>query len=206
MNLQVTLLQVIQEREIKKVGGVKSIPINVRIISATNKELHTLVQNGKFREDLYYRLNVVPINVPPLRERPEDIIPLIQLALNKYNKKMGDRKKIDPTAMAVLLKYNWPGNIRELQNIIERLVITTRGEMILSENLPSYIRDVPQDAVKADIGSISLRDFLDKSEKELLIQAVKKYKSTRAMAKVLDVSQPTIVRKLQKYGISTGDT
>ncbi|MCR5481783.1 MAG: sigma 54-interacting transcriptional regulator [Clostridia bacterium] len=204
LNLQVTLLQVIQEREIKRVGGVKSIPINVRIISATNKELHNLVQEGKFREDLYYRLNVVPINVPPLRERAEDIVPLIQLSLERYNAKLNDHKRIDPTAMAVLLKYNWPGNIRELQNIIERLVITTRGEDITSENLPSYIHDVSREQKKTT-EDMTLSEFLEKSEREFLEKALKKCSSTRAMAKMLEVSQPTVVRKLQRYGLKSGD-
>lgn len=203
LNLQVKLLQVIQEREIKKVGGIKSIPINVRIISATNQDLHTLVLQGKFREDLYYRLNVVPISIPPLRERPEDIIPMIRRFLNKTNMKMKEHKEIDSRAIAILIKYPWPGNVRELENIIERLVITTKGSTILPENLPSFlypIEEIGDDVLKLPPES-SLRQALAHAEQEILLKALEKHKSTRAMAKALGVSQPTIVRKLQKYQV-----
>ncbi|MEL7655837.1 MAG: sigma 54-interacting transcriptional regulator, partial [Bacillota bacterium] len=200
LNLQVKLLQVIQEREITRVGGVESIPIHVRIISATNKDLRSLVQEGKFREDLYYRLNVVPISIPPLRERPEDIIPMIRIFLNQNNKKMKEHKEIDSKTIGILMKYTWPGNVRELQNIIERLIITTKGTTILPENLPSFIFETTNNPDGSDIPEgKSLKDALDIAEREILIKALEKYKTTRAMAKILGVSQPTIVRKLQKY-------
>ena len=203
LNLQVKLLQVIQEREITRVGGVESIPIDVRIISATNRDLMSLVSQGKFREDLYYRLNVVPISIPPLRERPEDIIPMIRIFLNQNNKKMKEHKEIDSKAIAILMKYAWPGNVRELQNIIERLMITTRGSTIHPENLPSFILEaaVNTEPVLITTGK-SLKEALDDAEKEILIKAVEKYKTTRTIAKALGVSQPTIVRKLQKYHIA----
>ena len=203
LNLQVKLLQVIQEREITRVGGVESIPIDVRIISATNRDLMSLVSQGKFREDLYYRLNVVPISIPPLRERPEDIIPMIRIFLNQNNKKMKEHKEIDSKAIAILMKYAWPGNVRELQNIIERLMITTRGTTIHPENLPSFILEaaVNTEPVLITTGK-SLKEALDDAEKEILIKAVEKYKTTRTIAKALGVSQPTIVRKLQKYHIA----
>jgi PAS domain S-box-containing protein len=202
LNLQVKLLQVIQEREITRVGGVESIPINVRIISATNKDLMVLVHKDKFREDLYYRLNVVPISIPPLRERPEDIIPMIRIFLNQNNIKMKEHKEIDSRTIAILMKYTWPGNVRELQNIIERLVITTKGTTILPENLPSFIYETTG---SNDISGVpvvrNLKDALDNAEHEILLKAQEQYKTTRAMAKALGVSQPTIVRKLQKYMI-----
>lgn len=204
LNLQVKLLQVIQEREITRVGGVESIPIDVRIISATNKDLMPLVHEGKFREDLYYRLNVVPINIPPLRERPEDIIPLIRIFLNQNNIKMNEHKEIDSKAIAALMKYPWPGNVRELQNIIERLVITTKGTIILPENLPGFIFEAAGflDLDNANIlPAGSLKEALDHAEREILLKAQEQYKTTRAMAKALGVSQPTIVRKLQKYAL-----
>lgn len=203
LNLQVKLLQVIQEREITKVGGVQSIPINVRIIAATNKDLLSMVRNGEFREDLYYRLNVVPISIPPLRERPEDIIPMIHIFLNQNNKKMTAHKEIDSKAIAILMKYTWPGNVRELQNIIERLIITTKGTTILPENLPSFIHEAANNADYCSISpGKSLKNALDNAEREILTKALEKYKTTRAMAKELGVSQPTIVRKLQKHHIS----
>lgn len=211
LNMQVKLLQVIQEKEITKVGGVSTIPINVRIISATNKDLRALVQDGKFREDLYYRLNVIPLSVPPLRERLEDILPLIRMTLNKQNKKFNEHKELDPAALAILLKYSWPGNIRELQNMIERLVITTKGAVILPENLPSFILD--EDEKNAISGKdiivnnvTNLKESLDIAEKEILLKTLEQHKTTRAMAKILGISQPTVVRKLQKHKIFIGDT
>jgi transcriptional regulator with PAS, ATPase and Fis domain len=213
LNLQVKLLQVIQEREIKRVGGVESIPVNVRVISATNMNLFTLVRAGKFREDLYYRLNVVPIQIPPLRERHEDIIPLVNLFLNQNNKKMRDHKELDPDTLALLLKYNWPGNVRELQNIIERTMITTRDSVIHPENLPGFIRQYALEqseaarryAEGAAHGPASLRAVLEETEKAVLRRALETHKSTRAIAGLLSVSQPTIVRKLKKYGFSGVD-
>ena len=200
LNLQVKLLQVIQEREVTRVGGVESIPIDVRIISATNKDLKSLVQEGKFREDLYYRLNVVPVSIPPLRERPEDIIPMIRIFLNQNNKKMKEHKEIDSKTIAILMKYSWPGNVRELQNIIERLVITTKGTSILPENLPSFINETKSNTEILSIPTgKNLKEALDHAEHEILLKAQEQYRTTRAMAKALGVSQPTIVRKLQKY-------
>lgn len=206
LNLQVKLLQVIQEREIKRVGGVKSIPINVRVISATNKELHDQVLSGAFREDLYYRLNVVPINVPPLRDRYEDILPLIQSILDTSNKKLNDNKTIAPAALTLLLKYSWPGNVREVQNIIERLVITTRGNIIMPENIPSFIQSSVVSLSISNAEDFTLKEVLDKAEKEMLQLSFNKHKSTRKMAKALKVSQPTVVRKLHKYGIISSES
>lgn len=203
LNLQVKLLQVIQEREVTRVGGLESIPIDVRIISATNKDLMASVHEGKFREDLYYRLNVVPISIPPLRERPEDIIPMIRIFLNQNNIKMKEHKEIDSKAIAILMKYPWPGNVRELQNIIERLVITTKGSTILPENLPSFIIETGSGAENIILPeAASLGEALEHAEREILLKAQKQYKTTRAMAKALGISQPTVVRKLQRYSIA----
>lgn len=202
INLQVKLLQVIQEKEIKRVGGINSIPVDIRIISASNRDLHSFVQQGKFREDLYYRLNVIPLVIPPLRERPEDIVPLILIFLNHNNKKMNEHKEIDASSIEILSKYTWPGNVRELQNIIERLVITTKGDLILPENLPGFIHESASTAeILNDPDVTSLKEALDNAERDILIRASGKYKTTRAIAKALGVSQPTIVRKLQKYNI-----
>lgn len=205
LNLQVKLLQVIQERVLIRVGGVKGIPINVRIVSATNKELLRLVQENKFREDLYYRLNVVPINVPPLRERPEDILPLIQSYLQQYNKKLNENKTLDPTALSTLLRYPWPGNIRELQNMMERLILTTKDEVITENNLPVFVQNAAQ-IQPTQPDDLSLSAALERAEKEILTRAMAEHKSTRAIAKVLKVSQPTIVRKLRKHGLTISDT
>ena len=200
LNLQVKLLQVIQERQITPVGAVNPIPIDVRIISATNRNLAALVQEGKFREDLYYRLNVVPIEVPPLRERTEDILPLLRLNLAKYNRELGVNKTISSDAAAILLKYPWPGNIRELQNIVERLLITTSSNVITEEDIFIFIKQAAEENTTPATDT-SLSAALESAEKEILRQAVESYGSTRAIAKVLRISQPTVVRKLQKYGL-----
>jgi len=207
LNLQVKILQVIQEKEIQRVGGVTSIPVNVRIISATNRDLSKRVKEGLFREDLYYRLNVVPIQIPPLRERPEDIIPLIKHILQKHNQKLSETKVIDPGTMLVLLKYPWPGNVRELENIIERLVITTKNNTILPENLPSYIFESTRAPGDIDIPHVTdLNKALNEAEMHILNSALEKYKTTRQIAKALGVSQPTIVRKLHKHHIHVSDS
>lgn len=202
LNLQVKLLQVIQERQITPVGGTKPVPVDVRIISATNRDLESLVRENKFREDLYYRLNVVPINVPPLRQRPDDILPLIQRNLVRCNHELGERKTISAGALAILLKYPWPGNIRELQNIIERLVITTSHNVISEDDIFIFIKEAA-DENPTVYEEMSLTAALEKAEKEILAQALENYGSTRAIARVLKVSQPTIVRKLNKYGLTT---
>ncbi|MGX8774721.1 MAG: sigma-54 interaction domain-containing protein [Bacillota bacterium] len=204
LNLQVKLLQVIQERQITPVGGTKPVPIDVRIISATNRDLESLVKEGRFREDLYYRLNVVPINVPPLRERPDDILPLIQRNLVRCNRELGERKTISAGALAILLKYPWPGNIRELQNIIERLVITTSQRVITEDDIFIFIKEAA-DENPTVYEEMSLTAAMEKAEKEILSQALDNYGSTRAIARVLKVSQPTIVRKLNKYGLGTSE-
>ncbi|MDD6190808.1 MAG: sigma 54-interacting transcriptional regulator [Firmicutes bacterium] len=201
LNLQVKLLQVIQERSITPVGAVKPVPIDVRIVSATNRDLESLVREGKFREDLYYRLNVVPINVPPLRDRPEDIVPLIHMYLKRFNKALGENKTISSAALSILVKYPWPGNIRELQNIVERLVITSSSDVIGDEDIFIFIKEGAENNATV-VTDFSLAAALEKAEKNILQQALETYKSTRAMARVLNVSQPTIVRKLHKYGLS----
>lgn len=200
LNLQVKLLQVIQEREYKKVGGVKGIPTDVRVISATNQELRNLVEQGEFREDLYYRLNVVPINVPPLRERTEDILPLVHTTLYNLNEKLGENKIISSEALAILLTYQWPGNAREVENIIERLVITTKDEVVMPENLPPFILQASHQNKNTKVGK-SLQEVLEITEKEILVETMKNHSTTRAMAKVLGISQATVVRKMAKHNL-----
>ena len=200
LNLQVKLLQVIQERQITHVGDVKPIPVDVRIISATNRDLGKLVQEGKFREDLYYRLNVVPVEVPPLRERTEDIVPLLRLSLEKCNRELGQNKTMSAEAMATLLKYPWPGNIRELQNIVERLVITSSDTVITDDDIFIFIKEAAEENAESS-SDTSLSAALDSAEREILRQALAQYGSTRSIARVLKISQPTVVRKLQKHGL-----
>ncbi|GAB1475545.1 sigma 54-interacting transcriptional regulator [Bacillota bacterium] len=202
LNLQVKILQVIQEKAVQRVGGIETIPVDVRIISATNRDLEQMVKEGRFREDLFYRLNVVPVNVPALRDRPEDIMPMIRTFLQQNNSKFNEFKTMDTAVMSILLKYKWPGNVRELENIIERLVITTKGSIISLDNLPSYIAENARMPGEINISrSANLQDALDAVEKQMLSDAQAKYGTTREMAKALGISQPTVVRKLARHGL-----
>lgn len=202
LNLQVKILQAIQEKAVQRVGGLDTIPVDVRIISATNRNLEEMVKEGRFREDLFYRLNVVPIAVPALRDRPEDIVPMIRSFLQQNNSKFNENKTMDTAVMSVLLKYRWPGNVRELENIIERLIITTRGSIIGMDNLPSYIYENARRPGEISITrNGGLQETLDAVEKQMLVDAQAKHKTTREIAKALDISQPTVVRKLARHGL-----
>jgi len=201
LNLQVKILRVIQENELMRVGGTESIPLDVRIIAATNKNIEEMVSNGKFREDLYYRLNVVTITVPPLREREEDIPPLVNLFLNQFNEKYKLNKVITPEVMDIFMEYDWPGNVRELLNIIENIMVVSRGEEITPEFVPNKILN-SEEMKKSKVnvkGILPLKEAVELLEEDLLNKAMKKYGTTRKAASALGVDQSTIVRKIQKF-------
>ncbi len=204
LNLQVKLLRAIQEKEIVRVGGITPIKTNVRIVAATNRNLEQMVHEGKFREDLYYRLNVVPIHVPPLRERREDIIPLIYHFLNRFNRQFRMEKRLDTKALQTLEGYDWPGNVRELENTLERLIVLSSDDLIRLEDLPEYLRS--EDYVKTPSNIhvprlMPLQAAVEEVEKQLIAKTLQKFSTTREVARALEVSQPTIVRKMQKYGL-----
>lgn len=203
LSLQVKLLQAIEEKTVKRLGGTNTHKVDIRIIAATNKDIKSMVSNGKFREDLFYRLNVIQITIPPLRERKEDIIPLTMHFIDKYNRKYNRNKQISSGALEYLMKYNWPGNIRELQNQIERLVVIGEQNIILPEDLPDEISKLkiycPNNINFEDL--MPLRDALEALEKKLIETAFDKCKSTTKAAKLLGVNQSTIVRKMRKYDI-----
>ncbi|MGI6112544.1 MAG: sigma 54-interacting transcriptional regulator [Mahellales bacterium] len=201
LSQQVKLLQAIQEKRIVRVGGTKPIPIDVRIIVATNRDLARMVKNGEFRADLYYRLNVVPITIPPLRKRRDDIIPLARHFLKVYNTKYSTSREISQQVKDRFLEYKWPGNVRELENIMERLVVTASSDIITEEDLPPVLK-TPVDTQTGsgkEITLLPLKKALEEREKELILQARQLYDSTYKIAEVLEVNQSTIVRKLQKY-------
>ncbi|MDQ0162145.1 sigma-54 interaction domain-containing protein [Aeribacillus alveayuensis] len=201
INLQVKLLRVIQEREIQRVGGTQTKKIDVRIIAATNRDLKEMVKRGQFREDLFYRLNVVPIHIPPLRDRKEDILPLVELFLQNVNKKYGKQKKMDPELKNFFYHYHWPGNIRELSNLIERIVLVNRDPLLKIHHLPTEY----QNGKTGHTNIQTLKEAVEQAEKNILIAASKKCKTTYEMAEALQTSQPTIVRKLKKYNITMND-
>ncbi|AGL01714.1 sigma-54-dependent Fis family transcriptional regulator [Desulfoscipio gibsoniae] len=201
--LQVKLLRVLQEQEYYRIGGVKPIKLNVRIIAATNKDLKKLVKQGKFRKDLYYRLNVIPIEIPPLRHRKDDILPLSLHYLRNFNEKHQTNKTLDARTVAILESYHWPGNVRELMNILERTVILNSGDSI-----DPYIinNQLDQKGVK-EITPIIVRSIIPLRkaqaiiERELLQKALTKNKTVRQAAKDLGISHSTLIRKAAQYNL-----
>lgn len=195
---QVKVLRAIQEKEILRVGGKKTIKLDIRIIAATNRDLEEMIREKAFREDLYYRLNVVPMTIPPLRKRKEDVIPIALELLARYNTAYGYQKWIHPEVMDCLLNYDWPGNIRELENTIERLVVTSMDDCITKDAM-AEIKSI--DVHPAQNGLTSLKAFLEKEENRLLEEAYRLMGSTRKAAAVLGISQSSMVKKMKKYGI-----
>ncbi|MDQ7092594.1 sigma 54-interacting transcriptional regulator [Desulfosporosinus sp. PR] len=205
LQLQPKLLLAIQDRQVYRVGGTTPINLNVRIIAATNRDLKKMVAEGKFREDLYYRLNVVPVTIPPLRERKEDILPLLFHFLDKFNKKYKLNKRYSSPAINLMVSYSWPGNVRELENLTERLVVTSPGEEICQEQLPEELKRELELTEVVGCESINLKKATESLEKRLLQQALERFGSTRKAAAALGVAQPTVVRKAKKYGLRVTD-
>lgn len=202
LSLQVKLLRVLQEKEVVRIGGTKPVQVNVRIIAATNRNLEEEVKRGLFREDLYYRLNVVPIRIPPLRERREDILPMVLHFIEKFNKEHNTNKSFSNEAMELLQTYKWPGNVRELQNIIERLAVLTDQKVMEVHHLPEAILNAQNQSTAITITNIiPLQDAIQLLERQLLAMAKEKYGTTTKIAEVLGVNQSTISRKINKLGL-----
>ena len=202
LQLQPKLLHALQNKTITRVGGTRQIPVNVRIITATNKNLENLVKEGLFRNDLYYRINIVPISIPPLRERKSDITPLINSFVDRFNKHYNQSAAIDDGAMKLLNLYKWPGNIRELENMIERLLVTNKSGIITEWDLPNNIRimtDSDDDSGIHVSKLMSLKDALEAVEGELVRMAFKDGASTYDVARKLKISQSGASRKYLKY-------
>jgi two-component system response regulator PilR (NtrC family) len=205
--LQVKLLRVLQEKTFRRVGGQKDIKVDVRIISATNKNLEQNLKDGSFREDLYYRLNVILINIPPLRERKEDIPVLTKFFVEKYSKEFGKEiKKISSYAMELLMEHRFPGNVRELENIIERSVALETGNIILPKNLDISENGKPHQVISwntdiPDTG-ISLTDEMEKIERELIKKALEKANGSKTKAaKYLNISFDSLRYRVEKLDI-----
>lgn len=203
LNLQVKLLRVLQGQEVYRIGGTKPTKLDVRIIAATNRNVWERVKEGTFREDLYYRLNVFPIEVPPLRERKEDILPLALHFIQQYNEKYGLEKRLDPKAIPVMEEYTWPGNIRELQNVLERLLVITDEELI-------HVSRVQGQLTKSGTGVgspitvnelVPIPEAKEMLEKELIRMAFDRCPSIRKAAKVLGLGHSNVLNKAARYGI-----
>jgi PAS domain S-box-containing protein len=205
--LQAKLLRVLENRTVIPVGDHREIPIDVRIIAATNKNLETMVQEKMFREDLYYRLNILPIQVPSLRERPDDIIPLCLFYLKKFCKQYNRAVNLSHEVMDMLEKYYWPGNVRELKNIIERLVVTCKTGEVKKSDLTFHLTSQSMDlGVDNDIivrNIIPLDHAVSIVEKQILAKARLKYGSCRKIAKILKLNYSTVARKLQFYHLQS---
>ncbi|RST57301.1 PAS domain S-box protein [Siminovitchia terrae] len=206
LKLQVKLLHVIQEKEVTRVGGTKPVKLNVRLISATNKDLLRLIDEEKFREDLYYRLNVVPLSLPPLRAREEDILPLSVHYLNLYNRKYGLNKIISNELMDILLTYRWPGNIRELANVIERMVVTAVGDILTPEIFPNNsnhhadkLKLYPMEENNQPL--FTLQQATNQMEFDLISRALDIGKTQAKAADLIGVSLSTLIRKMKKLNI-----
>jgi len=203
MHLQIKLLHFLEEKEILRVGGTKYIKIDARIIAASNQNLEVLVKEKKFREDLFFRLNVIPIYIPPLRERPEDIPPLVSFFLERYNKKYKKDISISSEAVDILCEYDFPGNVRELSNLIERLAALSENKKITPDDIPQYIRKSINTSISfLDKEDLPLKKAVERLESFIIKKALKKHKSQIKVARVLGVTQPTINRKIKKYGIN----
>ncbi|BEP28741.1 sigma-54-dependent transcriptional regulator [Helicovermis profundi] len=198
-NVQVKLLRIIQQKEFERVGGIESLKLDVRIIAATNRDLKKLVEEGKFREDLFYRLNVIPIHMPPLRERKNDIPLLIEYFLKKYSVKMHKENiKFSKESIELMKNYRWRGNIRELENIIERMVILSKENIIKSESLPIEI--FAKESIKSNYKLPEKGIKLDELEKEFILQALKKVNNNQTnAAKLLGITRHTLLYRMGKY-------
>jgi len=208
LSLQAKLLRVLQEKRFTRVGGVENIEVNVRLIAATNADLEVLLKEGRFREDLYYRLNVIPIIVPPLRERPEDIGPLTDFFIEKYARKNNRQiKGISAEARELFLHYHWPGNVRELENAIENAVVMSEGDLIQVDDLPVYLKDT-RPAFQGfpfpweDYDKMSYKEKLAYLEREIIRQALMETKGNKThAAEKLGFTLRTLRNKVKKYNL-----
>jgi len=203
LELQVKLLRLIQDGQIDKVGAIKSIAVDVRVIAATHRNLQAMIEDGTFREDLYYRLAVIPLQLPALRERTEDIPELAQTLFSKATRKHAKTGlKLPPALLPYFSGYRWPGNVRELENIIERLVVLTVGDEIAFEDLPEFLRHERSepDGMRLDLPAQGIS--LEGIEKELILKALQKFNWNQThAARYLDLSRRTLIYRMEKYGI-----
>ena len=197
--LQVKLLEFLQDRKIQRLGGVKKIPIDVRVVAVTNRNLKEMVEQGEFRKDLYYRLNVMPIHLPPLRERKEDIQPLAKLFLQKFNHQYHFHKRFAEEVLQGLVQYDWPGNVRELMHVVERFAVSAEedviGEGLLREVLGKPI--LSNRIICTEI--LPLMEAREELDRILVTTAMDRFGSTRKAAETLGVNQSTVVRMLNKF-------
>lgn len=203
INLQVKLLRVLQEHQIEKLGSTETVNIDVRIIAATHQNLEQKIKDGSFREDLFYRLNIVSLNIPPLRERKEDILPLIEHFIEKYSKENSrENLSLSKETVDTLIKYNFPGNVRELENIIERAVVLSRGNTITVNDLPNVVKGFKAEKEIPANEETTLIEQVEELEKKLIFDALTKSNGNQSQAgRLLGLTERNLRYKMQKYGI-----
>ncbi|WP_378210793.1 sigma-54 interaction domain-containing protein [Anoxybacteroides rupiense] len=197
LSLQVKLLRVLQEKQIQRIGSHQIKTLDIRIISATNQDVRKLISQGTFREDLYYRLQVVEIHIPPLAERPEDIEPLLDHFFSFYCKLYRINKSLSPDTKSILKHYHWPGNVRELKNLIESMIVSVPSQSIEPHDLPPHIDERPHTAT-----SLTLKQRVEQFEKRIIGEAIQKHPSIRKAAEQLGVDHSTLVKKLKKWNMN----
>ena len=206
LGLQSKLLRALENREIRRVGGVKSIPVDVRIICATNRDLAKLVEEKVFREDLYYRLSVFVLSLPPLRERKEDIIPLAQMFLDQLNRKYGMHKILADVTVDTMLNYSWPGNIRELRNVMERIYVISQNNQLVFTPVPTaeysenFKASIGMDVAPPEKTSFNtLKEYMDHAERQYIEAVLKQHDgSVSKAAESLGIHRSVLYRKLHK--------
>jgi len=202
-HLQAKLLHFLEEKEILRVGGIEYKKIDVRVIAASNQNLENLVKERRFRKDLFFRVNVIPIHIPPLRERLEDIPPLISFFLSNCNKKYKKDRSISSGVVDILCEYNFPGNVRELSNLIERMAALAENKKIKSKDIPQYLRKSVNTPLSLQEEELPLRKAMERLESFMIRKALEKHSSQRKAARALGVNQSTIARKMRKYGTNS---
>jgi transcriptional regulator with PAS, ATPase and Fis domain len=207
--LQIKLLRVLQEKQFEPVGSDRAVHVDVRVIAATHRDLHVAAREGRFREDLYYRLNVLPLELPPLREREGDIRLLVHHFLEVHGSRKGKtRTEVDEAAMAIIQKYRWPGNVREVENLVERLVVMDEDGVIHAEDLPEYIvyNDAAEQPATANIslppGGVDLDGVLERIENGFIQQALQRSGGNKTVAAgLLHLNRTTLIERLRKKGL-----
>ncbi|MCX5821489.1 MAG: sigma 54-interacting transcriptional regulator, partial [Deltaproteobacteria bacterium] len=208
VNLQAKLLRVLQEMEFERVGGKDRIRVHARIIAATNKDLKTLVKEGKFRDDLFYRLNIVAITIPPLRARTDDIAVLVDYLLAKINIDLHKRiVGVSDEMMGIFLNYRWPGNVRELENLLVRAAVVAKGQILIRGDFPELVEEPGPEAVQQEAPAGKSGDgkppTLDNIEEQYIRKVIRESgKNKGEICEILGISRPTFERKLEKYGIA----
>lgn len=202
LTMQAKLLRVLQEKELERIGGTKTVKVDIRVIAATNRDLESMIEKGVFRRDLYYRLNIFPLHLIPLRERKDDIMVLAKNFLGQFSREIGHELTLSPQVVRVLRTYNWPGNIRELQNVLEHASIVCSGLSIELHHLPAYILPSSNDPLQVNDRQYTAKEVMARVEKELILSALATYENNRTKAmKALGFSRRVFYDKLHRYGI-----